>query len=212
MLEKQSFRRRITLEHLSAAMVREHLEPYHDTMNRLVREANGTWNVIAPNFSRVHARTRATNVSNAYFDAALSAFAGKPGLRLVEECERLLVVVDDALVVRFKLLDRVKQTRNYPTRSSLRMDAQEQVEIDGVGKLPRVVLGYTLAGVPATHSGTFIVYPFRRRAMWFYAIDGDEGGTLPLSFDRPTGPTEHEFRLLGEPETLEESEDDSEHG
>jgi hypothetical protein len=132
-------------------------------------------------------------------------FGETSGIRLVEESERLMLVIDDSFVVRFKFLNRGKRTINYPTSASLKMDAQLPIRIAGIERLPRVVLGYTLGGVPLALDGTFVLFAVDNKPMWHYGIDGKDAESRVLPFEDEDMPAEHEFRMVGDADESDES-------
>ena len=116
-------------------------------------------------------------------------------------------------MLRFKRLGRKKRTQNYPTDASLATDAQDQIELGGLGHLPRVVLGYTLAGLPLSLDGIFVMFAVKNQPLWAYSINGASTESLVLPF--PAGPdaTPHEFRWKeGSEEAEAEMDEDSEFG
>ena len=198
---------------ISEADTRALLSPHHEALEKAIRGAYAVWETVAPLFQRPLKRTRAQVVSNAYYDRALAARGCANGIRTVEENERLLLAVDDRVVLRFKRLDRDQHTRNYSTRASRAMDGQKQVEIPDIGHLPRVVLGYMLDGIPAKLIDIRVVFAISNRVLWSYPIDGSASGTLPLPFDR-TPPSEDgfQFRMLGEEDEGDQAVDGDEGG
>jgi hypothetical protein len=177
-------------------------------MVRWVHEAWDDWSrKVAPVFPQPHLRNQAVSVSNGFFCRAKPGFDANPRVTLVEECERLLIVFDDLFVVRFKLLDSQWRTQNYPTAASKRMDAQQEIDVEGVGKLPRVVFGYRVGGTPTKLRDLWVLFAVDREPLWKYDAEGDDRQRA-LPFPQPAVPpaAASRFRKKGEPEKTAEPE------
>lgn len=157
------------MEYITEDEVQRLLAPHHATLARCARRAFEIWQTkVAPLFPEPLRRARAAIISNAFHNLAKAAMADVPGVRLVEENERLLIVFTGKFVLRFKLVDEELRTRNYPTETSNQMDGQVQLEMAGWGSLPRVVFGYMLAGTPERLEGLYVIYAIDRKPFWWY--------------------------------------------
>jgi hypothetical protein len=177
------------------AAVREFLDPHIKDLTWCVREAYRKWEDHGSlSFQEPLNRARAAYVSCGFYNEAKGLFAERPGVLAIEECERLLLVFGDQFVLRFKLLDADLRTRNYPTEASKRMDAQRQISIPAVGKLPRVILGYRMGGQPETLLDLRVVFAVNNEPLWHYDPENDaQQLALPLEPKKAT-PPEKRFR------------------
>lgn len=196
---------------ISETDVRAALAAHAPTLVKCAREAWRDWEEhVAPRFPQPLRRTQASVVSNGFFCRAKAAFGSVKGIRIVEECERLLLIVDEKFILRFKLLDDKWRTRNYPTDASNEMDAQAKIDIEGADDLPRVVFGYRVGGMPVRIKDLWILFAIDREPLWKYDAERhEEQRTLPFPNQPPAQPPVQRFRKKGAKKEAEKKADDA---
>ena len=137
------------MEVISKADAADILRPHFGTLHAVLDGAWERWEAL-PIADRAAfcPRTRACIVHDFMREKAESA--GGPRFRTMEKTGLFLVVVDKAVLLRFKKLSERGVSCNYPTQQAL--DFEEQMEIHGIGELPRLTVGYVL-----DRSGTEVV-------------------------------------------------------
>lgn len=200
------------MAYVEKAAVQELLRQHSATLVRCAREAVELWeNQVAPLLPLPLGRTRAAFISNAFYNSALAAFSQVTGVLTVEDNERLLLVFGGVFVMRFKLVDGELRTRNYPTFTSTEMDAQREIDIAGVGHLPRVVFGYRMGGVPTRLLDLWVFHAIEQNVLWHYDPE-DDAYQLELPIHEKSTGDAGGFRKKGEPAAQEEAEDEDETG
>ena len=98
---------------------------------------------------------------------------------------RFLISIGGRLLVQFKKLDRDFGTRNYPTRTAQRFDAQRVIE--GCPRGTRVTVGYQLNSTAQELATVAVVCQGSLSPLWWYEL-GVEEPVAALSSSSPLQP------------------------
>ena len=192
---------------ISLPHAQEILRPRMPDIVRAAADAVKTWR---EGFRPFHAmlntsRSRASSISDMFYWNVNLYLSGKPGVDYDEPQGQRMLTFDGWVGLRFKLVDQLLQTRNYPTEHALALVRQLPLEgLPGV----RLHLGYRLDltgmslkdlfvtlpngkdgdfndwvwqvwGEPIQASGTVVQHPLAglRQAVVVYAYDDYSTGT-----------------------------------
>lgn len=125
---------------LSPSAVQRRLKSFESKLAAAVRRA---WQryvlTIAPAFKHAPPNTmRANAVQALIIEEVTEAFPN----RVFRAKGRSFLWIAEDLIVQFKKLDRRGRTRNYPTQTALRFNAQ--LDIPGIPSATRATIGYQL--------------------------------------------------------------------
>ena len=165
------------------------LSPHHDVLHACLTEAWENWLTLAQSFPDPLARTRANNVHQFMLDRATEHFKKTRGVHRVKSHGRILLNIDDQVVIGFKKLNRTLHTRNYPTLFAQLYDAQ--VDLEGIpSQLPRVTVGYRLKNFE-TEIDPFVVYSIKDEVQWWYRLEpSTRADVIPFPSASPVLPTD----------------------
>jgi hypothetical protein len=124
----------------------EILRPHYDRLWRIAAFPFYDYQNTYPNTTVHSLRTRANIIHDLMVHRARREFDGVDGTRIIDLTypnSRTLLEIDQRILLRFKKLDELKQSRNYPTR--FLRDYELDRDLPGIPpRAHRLTLGYIL--------------------------------------------------------------------
>ncbi len=147
------------------------LLPHHDEVLGCVEEPWKQWrDIVMPLMPRVHARYR-PNVMWGFIESQMRVrFGDVRGVELVEEGQRVMLGFKGKLLLRFKLMDADRMTRNFPTDTSNRFEEQQELPL--YADLPRVTVGYRPNSLGTELLEVVVFFRVGAKLMWEYPLIG----------------------------------------
>ena len=132
------------------------------------------------------------HVLNQYWYAfARNIFSGDTGVVFSMEQLQRYVVVDERVIIRFKLLDGKLCTRNYPTAHAV--DWRLQIPLEGLQPCARLHYGYRMDITGTKVRDAFVTLPQGSFNEWVWQTSGEPidtfGFQLPLRQEGASNPT-----------------------
>ena len=127
--------------------------------------------------------TRASIINDYWYYFTNQQLGGKAGISVQEELYQRFLVIDDQLIVRFKLVDRNLRSKNYPTPAS--KDWNNQPPLQGIPSLSRCELGYRLTLTGTAIEDAFLLLRSGEKLLWVWQVFGSQIDTFPIQLPFP---------------------------
>lgn len=127
--------------------------------------------------------TRASIINDYWYYFVNQELGGTTGITLQREQLQRFLIVDDQLIVRFKLVDRNLRSSNYPTPKS--KDWNNQLPLQGIPPLSRCEFGYRLTLTGTAIEDAFLLLRYGERILWLWQVLGQRAGTFPIQVPFP---------------------------
>ena len=126
--------------------------------------------------------TRAMMINRLWISNVRTLLAKDTGVVPGEDQGQQYFVVDEALIIRHKLVDRNLRSSNYPTPHSNSWNLQ--ASLDGMPPIGRLTFGYRTDATGMVLEEAFITFPYGRFNLWVWQVWRQHidtfGITLPL--------------------------------
>lgn len=164
---------------ISQGEAKPRLEPHHDAIIGCVKAGWDKWILhVAPQLPLPDRRTRPTIVHNFITDEARRRFCDVPGVSVIQAQGRFLVSIDNKFIIYFKQLDRTLRTRNYPTDTAVKFDAQEPIRLPGIPDICRITIGYIPSDITQSISAIYVSLLRGKTVQWSYELIETHRGEL----------------------------------
>jgi len=151
------------------------LRPRVPLLTRSLADAFTTWlQDYAPHHMVLSTTARAKIINDHFYFNAAQNLGRDRGAIFHENQLQRFIVFDERLVVRFKLLDRSLQARNYPTERA--KGWVQQLPLEGIPPCERLHLGYRLDLTGTAIRDAFITLPNGALAVpndWIWQVWGN---------------------------------------
>ena len=137
------------------------------SLRKAVREWN---NGLAPYHTDLDEYARSVILNRLWYSYSRQAFTNDRGIQLERHSNGFYYTVDRKLVLRFKHVDEVYRTSNYPTRRSLAWNAQMQ--FPNMPPLVKLDLGYRMDLTGTVVRDAVIALNFNQQSVWRWQIWG----------------------------------------
>lgn len=146
------------------------LRPHHDVLEECVRAAWEQYSKTIPHMLPLMSPRGKANIIHEFIaHEARMRLDGRPGISLNDTFTgRLLVNIQNQVLLTFKKLNRAFETVNYPTPTAKLFNAQK--EIEGLPRCVRLTVGYQLTRFDTALAGVYILYGTSRRPTWYYNL------------------------------------------
>lgn len=125
---------------------------------------------------------RAHVINQHWYAAARTIFADDEGVVFLTEQLQRYLVIDEKIILRFKLFDGQLSAHNYPTEHAL--DWQRQLPLEGLPPIARLHYGYRMDVTGTRVKDAFITLPRGSMNEWVWQTSGEPidtfGFQLPL--------------------------------
>ena len=156
------------------------MQGFTDALNRCQKIWNANYGFAQMTLDE---SARAQIINQHWYDYARAIFDGDDGVKFVKNQSQRYVVVDEKVIIRFKLFDRRLGTRNYPTAHALNWISQ--VPLDGMPPCARLHYGYRMDITGTRVKDAFITLPRGTYNEWVWQTSGEPIDTFgfqwPLS-------------------------------
>ena len=160
------------------------------TFVRALKNSLHVWNTNLSSSQLVLSQsTRASILNDYWYYFANQQLGDTTGITLQLEKHQRFLIVDDRLIVRFKLIDRNLRSKNYPTPAS--KDWNNQLPLQGIPSLSRCEFGYRLTLTGTAIEDAFLLLRYGDRLLWLWQVLGPEIDVFPI---------QHPFPDLGQPQ------------
>ena len=151
---------------------------------RALRNSLHVWNTTLSQSQLVLSKsTRASIINDYWYYFTNQQLGGKAGISVQEERYQRFLVIDDQLIVRFKLVDRNLRSKNYPTPAS--KDWNNQLPLQGIPSLSRCELGYRLTLTGTAIEDAFLLLRSGEKLLWVWQVFGSQIDTFPIQLPFP---------------------------
>jgi len=117
-------------------------------------------------------RSARAHILNQYwYEYARQIFEGDRGVVFSNDQLQRYMVIDERVVLRFKLLDVYLRPSNYPTDHSLGWN--RQIPLDGLPTCARLHYGYRMDVTGTSVKDAFIILPRGRFNEWVWQTSGE---------------------------------------
>lgn len=160
---------------ISLPEAQELLRPRVPQLTKSLAGAFTTWlQDLAPHHVALSSTARAKIINDYFYFNAAQNLSRDKGVGFHENQLQRFIVFDERLVVRFKLLDRSLQARNYPTERA--RGWVQQLPLEGIPPCERLHFGYRLDLTGTTIRDAFITLPTGTLAVpndWIWQVWGN---------------------------------------
>ena len=122
--------------------------------------------------------TRASIINDYWYYFVNQQLGGTAMVTLKREQFQRFLVVDDQLIIRFKLVDRNLRSRNYPTPTSKGWN--NQLPLQGLPPLSRCEFGYRLTLTGTDIEDAFLLLRYGERLLWLWQVLGSRIDTFAI--------------------------------
>lgn len=135
------------------------------------------------------ASARATILNQEWYTYANKTLSGDRGVVFAKDQLQRFIIIDERLIVRFKLLDRDLCSRNYPTDRAQGWELQ--LPLDGIPPVARLTYGYRLDLTGVEVKDAFVTHPRGDINEWVWQTSGERIDTFAIPL---------RLRAVGQPE------------
>lgn len=200
--------------------VREHLDPYHDRILRVIEQGYGEWVAIKRNMASsgtgpvLYPRTTANHVFDAIARYAIAEFGSDSDVRVSQNAQTVKFCFKDVVLARFKKGDEENLGRNHPTQAVLDF-VNVQSQLPGMPpSAAKVELLYTANEIEDSIERVVVAARDGDELLWHYEIvSGAASDTGVTPFPMPAAPLEdateasEELVVLRKPQRDEDTSD-----
>ena len=115
---------------------------------------------------------RATIIHRFWYGHCQRLMAGDPGIRFQNLRGQRYLVVDDAVLMRFKLVNRNHLSSNMPTLQSLRWNAQMVLDIPDQPELARLEFAYLPDATWTRIERAYVLFRHHKHVVWLWQVWG----------------------------------------
>lgn len=152
---------------------------------RALKNSMHVWNTTLSQSQLVlSSSTRAGVINDYWYYFANQQLGGKAGISVQQEQLQRFLVVDDQLIVRFKLVDQNLRSRNYPT--SMSKNWNNQLPLKGIPSLSRCEFGYRLTLTGTAIEDAFLLLRSGEKLLWVWQVFGSQIDTIPIQLPFPS--------------------------
>ena len=168
--------------------------PRINALTGALRNSINTWNTALASAQMVLDKSARAMVINQYWYSFTNlALGDDEGVILsIDQLQRFLVI-DERIILRFKLIDNNFHSSNYPTERAIQW--RLQYPFAGIPACERLELGYRLDITGTVIKDAFVLLRVGDRIAWMWQIGGEQIDTFPVQLElRPSGtPEPHVF-------------------
>ena len=154
-----------------------------------LRNALSTWNTaLAPAQMMLNSSARAMNINQMWYFFVGLGIDDDPSIILSEDQLQKFLVIDERVILRFKLIDRNFASRNYPTIRANQW--RLQYSLPSLPQCERLEMGYRLDITGTEVQDAFIILRYGDTILWLWQIWGDkiDNFEVQLKLGPKTGP------------------------
>ena len=172
------------LQHIDLEHAKSVLSPRMRAFTGALANSVNVWNSRFGGSQIVLDSTARAVVLNQYwYYFARSALANDLGVTLLTEQGQRYFVVDEEVILRFKLVDQNLKSKNFPTRRAKAWNLQ--LPLNGIPKWDRLEFGYRLDLTGTVVLDAFVILRVGHHFLWVWQVLGDRIETfaaqLPLT-------------------------------
>ena len=152
-----------------------------------LRNSVNTWNSAFASAQMVLDRSARAMIINQYwYSFANLALGDDPRVMSgIDQLQRFLVI-DERIILRFKLIDRNSDSRNYPTKRATQL--RLQFPFEGLPESEWLEFGYRLDLTGTVIQDAFVLLRVGTRIVWLWQIGGNQIDMFPIQLElRPRG-------------------------
>ena len=124
---------------------------------------------------------RAMIINQYWYSFANLALGDDPGVMSgIDQLQRFLVI-DERIILRFKLIDRNFDSRNYPTKRATQL--RLQFPFKGLRESEWLEFGYRLDLTGTVIQDAFVLLRVGTRIMWLWQIGGNQIDMFPIQLE-----------------------------
>jgi len=114
---------------------------------------------------------RAHNINQHWYAFAREIFEGDDGVKFHKDQLQRYLVIDEKVIIRFKLFDKHLLARNYPTDHA--NDWKFQYPLRGIPQVARLNYGYRMDITGTEVKDAFITLPLGNHNEWVWQTSGE---------------------------------------
>ncbi len=161
-----------------------------------IHNSLNTWNTaLGPAQMYLDSRARAIIINQAWYYFSQLALGDDPDITWgIDQGQRFLVV-DQRIILRFKLLDRKFESKNYPTNRANQLRLQYPLE--GLPECEWLEVEYRLDITGTALQDAFVLLRVGNRIAWLWQISGNQIDEFPIQrpFTPPSTPELYVFKF-----------------
>ena len=165
-------------------------QPRINALTGALRSSIDTWNSALASAQMVLDKSARAMIINQYWYSFVNlALGGDEGVVLRNDQLQRFLVIDERIILRFKLIDNNFHSRNYPTKRAIQWSLQKPFA--GIPQCERLELGYRLDITGTIVRDAFVLLKVGDRIVWMWQIGGERIDTFPIQLElRPSGTQE----------------------